>query len=211
MYKSFFKRFFDLIISLVAVILLSPIFLLLSILGFIIMKGNPFFAQKRPGKNEKIFHILKFRTMSNRRDKNGELLPDEQRLNKYGRFLRSTSLDELPQLLNVISGSISLCGPRALAVCYLPYYTDAERHRHDVRPGITGLAQVNGRNNLSWEEKFTYDLEYVNNVSLKMDIYILFKTFKKVFVREGIGQGNDIPVSLHVEREGIKIYTESSS
>ncbi len=169
------------------------------------MGGNPFFFQKRPGKigkdgEEKIFTLIKFRTMSNKKDENGKLLPDSQRLNKYGRLLRATSLDEIPELINILKGDMSFVGPRPLAVSYLPYYTEEERHRHDVRPGLTGLAQVSGRNSISWEKKFEYDVEYVNNMSLAMDIKVMFLTVKKVFVREGIGQGEQRPVSLNVER-----------
>ena len=209
MYRCFFKRFFDFIISLTALIVLSPILLILTIIGAIAMKGNPFFVQRRPGRKdsngkERIFRMIKFRTMSNAKDKKGSLLPDTQRLNKYGRFLRASSLDELPELLNILIGDMSIIGPRPLAVIYLDYYTEDERRRHDVRPGLSGLAQVNGRNAISWESKFAYDLKYVDNLSLKMDLSILFKTVKKVFVREGIGQGEQMPTSLHIERADFK-------
>ncbi len=206
MYAKVLKRALDILVALAALAILSPLLLILIIVGAIAMGGNPFFLQKRPGRiskatgEEEIFSIIKFRTMDNRKDKNGNLLSDEERLNKYGRFLRSTSLDELPQLINVLVGDMSLIGPRALAVCYLPYYTAEERRRHTVRPGITGLAQVNGRNSLSWEEKFMHDVNYVDNVSFTMDVKILFKTVKKVFVREGIGQGEEMPESLHIQR-----------
>ncbi len=205
MYKRFFKRFFDFTLSLLALVVLSPILLILVIIGAIAMKGNPFFTQLRPGKKdkngeEKIFKLIKFRTMSNAKDKDGNLLPDDVRLNKYGRLLRSTSLDELPELINILIGDMSIVGPRPLAVKYLPYYTEEERHRHDVRPGLTGLAQVMGRNNLSWSDKFSYDVQYVNSISLVCDIKIIFLTVKKVLIREGIGQGEQIPVSLHKER-----------
>lgn len=200
MYRHFFKRVFDIICSLLALTVLSPLFLVLIVLGAIKMKGNPFFTQNRPGYKEKIFKMIKFRTMSNERDENGKFLPDEVRLNKYGRFLRSTSLDELPELINILIGDMSVIGPRPLAVSYLDYYTEEERHRHDVRPGLSGLAQVSGRNAISWEDKFAYDLEYVNNISLVLDIKIIIRTVVNVLKREGIGQGSEAPVSLSVER-----------
>ena len=215
MYEKFFKRFFDFSLSLFALIVLLPVLLLLTIIGAIAMKGNPFFTQPRPGKKgkdgkEKVFKLIKFRTMSNAKDENGNLLPDEKRLNSYGRFLRSTSADELMSLWNILKGDLAIVGPRPLAVLYLPYYTKEERHRHDVRPGLTGLAQVNGRNNLSWDEKFAYDLQYVNHITFLGDISILFKTVKKVFVHEGIGQGEAMPVSLHVERENWTLTNEGA-
>lgn len=192
MYAKFFKRFLDFILSLMALTVLSPLLLTLSIIGAIAMKGNPFFIQARPGKKgkddkERIFNLIKFRTMSNAKDKEGNLLSDDVRLNKYGRFLRSTSLDELPELINILKGDMSIVGPRPLAVQYLPFYTEEERERHSVRPGLTGLAQVSGRNSLKWREKFGYDLEYVKNVTLKHDIKIILKTVLTVFKREGIG------------------------
>ena len=179
--------------------------IILMIIGAIAMGGNPFFLQPRPGKKgkdgeEKIFKLIKFRTMNNKKDSEGNLLPDIDRLNKYGRILRATSIDELPEIINILKGDMSIVGPRPLAVQYLPYYTEQERHRHDVRPGLTGLAQVSGRNAISWEQKFKYDIEYIENISLVNDIKILFMTVKKVFERDGIGQGEEIPVSLHVER-----------
>lgn len=205
MYGKCIKRLLDFVLSFTALLVLSPVLLLLVIMGAIQMGGNPFFFQKRPGKigkdgEEKIFTLIKFRTMSNKKDENGNLLPDSQRLNKYGRLLRATSLDEIPELINILKGDMSFVGPRPLAVSYLPYYTEEERHRHDVRPGLTGLAQVSGRNSISWEKKFEYDVQYVNNMSLAMDIKVMFLTVKKVFVREGIGQGEQRPVSLSVER-----------
>lgn len=205
-YANYVKRFLDFTLSLCGLIVLSPLLLLLLIIGAVAMKGNPVFLQERPGKigkdgKEKIFKMVKFRTMSNERDANGNLLPDEKRLNAYGRFLRATSCDELLELINVLKGDMSIVGPRPLAVVYLPYYTEAERHRHDVRPGITGLAQVNGRNALSWEQKFAFDLEYVRNVTFLMDVTIIFRTAAKVLVHEGIGQGESAPVSLHIERK----------
>lgn len=200
MYRHFFKRVLDIACSFLALAVLSPVFLVLIILGAVKMHGNPFFTQNRPGYKEKIFKMIKFRTMSNEKDENGKFLPDEVRLNKYGKFLRSTSLDELPELINILIGNMSVIGPRPLAVSYLDYYTEEEHHRHDVRPGLSGLAQVSGRNAISWEQKFAYDIEYVNNVSLALDIKIIIRTVVNVIKREGIGQGSEAPVSLSVER-----------
>ncbi len=200
MYRKFFKRFFDILLSAVAIAVLSPILLVLIVLGAIFMRGNPFFCQARPGRNEKIFKMIKFRTMSNARGSDGKFLPDEVRLNKYGRFLRATSLDELPELLNIFKGDMSIIGPRPLAVSYLQYYTQEERHRHDVRPGLTGLAQISGRNALSWEQRFRLDLEYIRTLSFMTDVKIIVGTVTKVLKREGIGQGEEAPVSLSVER-----------
>lgn len=189
MYKNFFKRVFDFTLSLIGLILLSPIFLLLWLLLAAANKGaGAFFTQERPGKNEKIFKVIKFKTMTDERDCAGILLPDAQRLTKMGKFVRSTSLDEIPQLINVLKGDMSLIGPRPLLVQYLPLYNEKQKRRHEVRPGITGWAQINGRNTISWEEKFEYDLWYVENISFLVDIRILFLTIKKVFVREGISQ-----------------------
>mgnify|MGYP002597894283 CR=1 FL=1 len=180
MYKKFFKRFFDIILSLIAIIILSPVYLIISVLVLIFMGWPILFKQPRPGKNEKIFNMYKFRTMTNKKDKDGNLLPDEQRLPKFGRFLRKTSLDELPEIFSIFIGKMSIVGPRPLVVQYLPYYTEEEHHRHDVRPGLTGWAQVNGRNNLNWDDRFKLDIEYVNNISLIFDIKIIFLTIKKV-------------------------------
>ena len=180
MYQHFFKRLFDFLISLCALIALSPVLLVLIVLGAVKMKGNPFFTQLRPGKNEKIFKLIKFRTMTCEKDKNGNLLPDDQRMTKYGRMLRSTSLDELPELINILKGDMSIIGPRPLLVKYLPYYNEEEKHRHDVRPGLTGYAQVHGRNALRWEERFALDVEYARNISLKGDIAIIIQTVKSV-------------------------------
>ena len=174
-YRCFFKRFYDILLSGIALLVLSPILLVLIVLGAIKMKGNPFFTQQRPGKKEKIFRLIKFRTMTCEKDENGNLLPDEKRLTKYGKFLRSTSLDELPELINIFIGNMSIVGPRPLLVQYLPLYNENQRHRHDVRPGLTGLAQANGRNTVSWKDKFDMDVEYVNNVSLFLDIKIILK------------------------------------
>lgn len=186
MYKNFFKRFLDIVLSLFAIIILSPVYLIISIFVLIFMGWPIFFKQPRPGKNEKIFNMYKFRTMTNKKDKDGNLLPDEQRLNKFGRFLRKTSLDELPELFCIFWGKMSIVGPRPLLVRYLPYYTDEERHRHDVRPGLTGWAQVNGRNNLKWDDRFKKDVEYVNNLSFLFDMKILLLTVKKVLFKEDI-------------------------
>lgn len=191
MYEKFFKRVIDFVASLVALILLSPVLLLLTIIGSFAMKGNPFFRQPRPGKkdkygNEKIFKLVKFRTMSNAKDKDGALLPDEVRLNKYGNFLRRTSLDELPELWNIFKGDMSIVGPRPLLVSYLPYYTDEERHRHDIRPGLTGLAQVSGRNTVPWEERFKLDVYYRNNINFLTDAKIIISTIMAVLSHQGI-------------------------
>ena len=186
MYAKYIKRFLDLFLSLCALLALSPVLLVLTVLGAWKMKGNPFFTQLRPGKDEKIFRLIKFRTMTCETDAEGKLLPDEQRLTKYGTFLRSTSLDELPELVNILKGDRSIVGPRPLLVEYLPYYTEKEKHRHDMRPGLTGLAQVNGRNNLTWEEKFSYDLEYVDHISLYMDLSVMLKTAWKVVKRADV-------------------------
>lgn len=186
MYAKFFKRVLDALLSLLALLILSPVLLVLTVLGAIIMKGNPFFVQKRPGKNEKIFNLIKFRTMTCEKDENGKLLPDAQRMTRYGRILRRTSLDELPELINILVGDMSIVGPRPLLVKYLSRYNEEQRHRHDVRPGLTGYAQVNGRNAVSWEERFRLDVEYVRNITFKGDMKIILKTIKSVLKREGI-------------------------
>ena len=187
MYKHFFKRIIDITLSLIGFLIISPIFIVVWIWLTIANKGaGALFFQERPGKGEKIFKVIKFKTMTDERDASGNLLPDAQRLTKVGRFVRSTSLDEIPQLLNVIKGDMSLIGPRPLLVQYLPLYNDTQRRRHEVRPGITGWAQVNGRNAISWSQKFDYDVWYVDNISLSLDIKILVRTILKVFKREGI-------------------------
>lgn len=186
LYKPFFKRFYDILLSGIAILVLSPVFLILIVLGAIKMKGNPFFTQQRPGKKGKIFRLIKFRTMTNQKDIAGNLLPDEVRLTRYGKILRTTSLDELPELLNIFIGNMSIVGPRPLLVKYLPYYTIEENRRHDVLPGLTGLAQVSGRNNLIWEERFGIDVKYVDNLSLWLDIKIIINTIKSVFLKEDI-------------------------
>ena len=186
-YAKYIKRPMDFVLSLCAIIVLSPILLVLTVIGAIVMKGNPFFVQERPGKNEKIFKLIKFRTMTCEKDSNGKLLPDEERLTKYGNFIRHTSLDELPELFNILKGDMAVIGPRPLLVEYLPYYTETERHRHDVRPGLSGLAQINGRNAVTWEEKFSWDLKYVGNITFLGDIKIILLTVKKAFIKvEGV-------------------------
>ena len=186
MYAKFWKRIIDFVLSLGAFVVLLPVIVVLAIVGAIKMKGNPFFTQIRPGKDEKLFRLIKFRSMTCEKDKNGNLLPDEKRLTKYGKFIRSTSLDELPELINIIKGDMAIVGPRPLLVKYLPLYNEEQKHRHDVRPGLTGLAQVNGRNAVSWEEKFRFDVEYVKNVTLLGDIKIIVDTVKVVLNRSGI-------------------------
>lgn len=186
MYAKCFKRVLDFILSLLAIIVLSPILFILILLGFVFMKGNPFFTQERPGKNEKIFKLIKFRTMDNRKDKKGNLLPDEVRLNKYGRFLRASSLDELPELINILKGDMAIIGPRPLLVRYLPRYNKRQRHRHDVRPGLTGYAQAHGRNALSWEDKFEMDVWYTRHITFMGDVQIILDTIKTVLKHEGI-------------------------
>lgn len=201
MYAEYFKRFFDFVLSLIAVVALSPIFLLLIIMGAIAMQGNPFFVQPRPGRKgkdgrEKIFKLIKFRTMNNRKDEDGNLLPDSVRLNKYGQILRSTSLDELPELFNIMAGNMSIVGPRPQLVQDMTFMTDEQRRRHNIRPGLTGLAQVSGRNNITWEQKFEYDLEYIKDITLIGDIKIILMTVGRVLkrsdtVREGTSSDID--------------------
>lgn len=185
-YAKYIKRAMDFFLSFCAIVVLSPILIILTIVGAIAMKGNPFFTQLRPGKNEKIFKLIKFRTMTCEKDKDGNLLPDDKRLTKYGKFLRSTSLDELPELVNILKGDMSIIGPRPLLPEYLPYYTETEHHRHDVRPGLTGLAQVSGRNTVSWEKRFELDIQYKNNIKFKKDVLIIIETLKAVFKHENI-------------------------
>ena len=191
LYKQFFKRFYDFVLSLIAIVVLSPLLLILTIVGAIAMKGNPFFTQLRPGKkdkngNEKIFRLIKFRTMSNKKDAAGNLLPDVQRLNKYGAFLRKSSLDELGELINILKGDMSIVGPRPQLVRDMVFMTDVQRMRHSVRPGLTGLAQVSGRNNITWEQKFEYDLQYIRKITLWRDLKIIFQTAFKVFKRSDV-------------------------
>lgn len=200
MYRRFFKRFFDVLLSGLALLVLWPVLLVIAILVRVKLGSPVIYRTERAGKKERIFRLYKFRSMTDTRDEDGNLLPDEQRLSRFGRFLRATSLDELPELWNILKGDMSIVGPRPLAVVYLPYYTEEERHRHDVLPGLTGLAQVSGRNSLTWEEKFAYDLEYIQKMSLFFDMKIILLTVKKVFAREDIGQGAEAPTSLHIER-----------
>ena len=192
MYSKFFKRIIDFTLSLIALIVLFPILLILAIIGAIAMQGNPFFVQQRPGKKnkktgkEKIFKLIKFRTMSNAKDKNGNLLPDDVRLNKYGQMLRKTSLDELPELLNILKGDMSIVGPRPQLVRDMVFMSDEQRRRHLIRPGLTGLAQISGRNNITWEEKFAFDLKYMEKITLLGDLKIIFGTVSKVFKSEDV-------------------------
>lgn len=186
-YEKYFKRPLDLLCGLLAVIVFWWLYLILIVLGTIFMRGNPFFTQPRPGKNGKIFKLIKFRSMDNRKDKNGNLLPDEVRLNKYGRLLRKTSLDEIPEAFNIIKGDMSVIGPRPLLVQYFPLYSEKQRHRHDVRPGVSGYAQVNGRNSITWTHKFELDCEYVKKITFLGDLKILIQTIEKAFIKqEGI-------------------------
>lgn len=188
MYKNYFKRLFDFTIALIGFVALSPEFIVMSLLLSFANNGKPFFFQTRPGKNEKLFRIIKFKTMNDKRDKNGELLSDLDRLTSIGRFTRRTSLDEIPQLLNVIKGDMSLIGPRPLLVEYLPIYNNIQKRRHTIRPGITGWAQVNGRNTISWEDKFKFDVWYVEHLSFQLDMKIIWLTLYKVFKKDGINQ-----------------------
>lgn len=185
-YEKYIKRLLDFVLSLCALIVLSPVLIILTVIGAIKMKGNPFFTQLRPGKDEKIFKLIKFCTMTNEKDAEGNLLPDEERLTRYGKMLRSTSLDELPELWNILKGDMSIVGPRPLLVAYLDRYNTFQARRHEVRPGLTGYAQVNGRNTVSWEERFALDVEYVDNISFLGDIQILINTVMVVLKREGI-------------------------
>lgn len=206
MYKKYIKRILDIILSLIAIIITLPIFLIVGILILIFIGQPAIFRQKRPGKNEKIFTMYKFRTMTNKKDEDGNLLPDELRLTKLGKFLRKTSLDEIPEFINILKGDMSFVGPRPLLVEYLPYYTEEEHHRHDVRPGLTGLAQVNGRNNLDWNDKFQKDLEYVNNITFINDVKIIIDTIKIVFKREGITDNKSATMTkLNNERNKVNV------
>lgn len=205
MYAKCFKRILDFVLSLMALLILWPVLLILAIIGAIAMGGNPFFIQQRPGKNEKIFRLIKFRTMSNAKDKEGNLLPDAERLNGYGKFLRKTSLDELPELLNILVGKMSIVGPRPLLVGYLPRYNEEQKHRHDVRPGLTGYAQVRGRNTISWEERFKMDVEYVRNITFVGDVRILFQTVIAVLKREGISSATSATMEEFVGTEQGKV------
>lgn len=200
MYKNYIKRLLDFTLSLLALILLSPVILIIAILVRIKLGTPVIFKQQRPGKNEKIFTLYKFRTMTDKKDENGNLLPDSERLTKFGKLLRSTSLDELPELVNILKGDMAIVGPRPLLVEYLPYYTEEEKHRHDVRPGLTGLAQVNGRNSISWEEKFKYDVQYVKKITFLGDLKIILKTVKKTVKREDILVGKEFKVGKFIDQ-----------
>lgn len=211
MYAKCFKRVIDFVLSLCALVVLSPLLIVLTIIGAICMKGNPFFVQKRPGKNEQIISLLKFRTMTNEKDKEGKLLPDDVRLVPYGKFLRSTSLDELPSLINIFIGDLSIIGPRPLLIEYLPWYTETEKHRHDVRPGLTGWAQVNGRNTVDWDRRFQLDVEYVNNVSFVFDLKIFFLTIQKVLKRSDIAEDTRVVEGNFAEIRKAKMKTEENN
>ncbi len=192
MYKSFFKRLIDIVLSFLGLLLLSPVILIIVLILLVVNKGNPFFMQPRPGKNEVIFKLIKFKTMTNRRDIDGELLCDNERLTKVGNIIRRTSLDEIPQLINVLKGEMSLIGPRPLLVEYLPLYNEEQKKRHNVRPGITGWAQVNGRNAINWADKFKFDIYYVEQISFFLDLKIIFFTIKKVLMSENINSSGTI-------------------
>lgn len=198
MYKHFFKRLFDFIISATALIVLFPFFLIFTPIVAIAMRGNPFFVQKRPGKKGKIFKMIKYRTMTNKKDEEGNLLPDKDRLTKFGRIMRSLSIDELPELINIFLGQMSIVGPRPLLVSYLPLYNEFQARRHEVRPGLTGYAQVNGRNAISWQEKFELDVYYVDHCSFVLDIKIFFKTILKVLKKDGISQSGEATMEFFV-------------
>lgn len=191
-YGKYIKRILDFVLSLLALVILSPLILIFTIIGAIKMKGNPFFVQKRPGKDGKIFSLIKFRTMTNKKDKDGNLLPDEKRLTSYGKFLRSTSIDEVLEIINILKGDMSIIGPRPLLVKYLPLYNEYQKHRHDVRPGLTGYAQVHGRNAVSWEEKFDMDVKYVQHITFMGDLKILLETVVKVLKRDGISSETSV-------------------
>jgi len=205
MYRHFFKRLFDIVFSAVALIMLSPLLVLLSFIIRVKLGSPVLFKQKRPGKDEKIFTLHKFRTMTDEKDEEGNLLPDEVRLTKFGKFLRSTSLDELPELWDILRGKMSLIGPRPLAVSYLPYYNENEKHRHHVRPGLTGLAQINGRNGVNWDKRFQYDIEYVNNLTFINDVKIFVKTILKVLKKD------DIKVRGTGDLEDFNIYRQKQN
>ena len=204
MYKKFFKRFFDFMLSLIALMILWPVLLALMLVGWVKMKGNPFFTQLRPGKDEKIFKLIKFRTMTCETDENGELLPDEQRLTRYGQILRSTSLDELPELINILKGDMSIVGPRPLLVEYLPRYSPRQRRRHEVRSGLTGYAQAYGRNALTWEDRFEKDVYYADHVSFLLDVKIILKTISVVLKREGISSETSATMEDFMGSEGME-------
>ena len=199
-YRKCFKRVFDIVISIISLVLLSPVLFLLSVLGIVFMDGNPFFVQKRTGKEGNTFSLIKFRSMNNKHDDYGNLLPDDERLSKYGRFIRTTSLDELPELINILKGDMSLVGPRPLLIEYLPYYTEVERCRFDVLPGLTGLAQINGRNAIDWDTKLSYDVQYVQDITFRKDLIIVLKTFFKVLKRSDIQLGREFKTGKFIEQ-----------
>lgn len=204
MYEKYIKRIFDFILSLISIIILMPVMIVIYILVRIKLGKPVIFKQERPGRNEEIFTLYKFRTMTEEKDEKGNLLPDEQRLTKFGKMLRRTSLDELPELFNILKGDMSIVGPRPLAIIYLPYYNEKEKHRHDVKPGLTGLAQVNGRNNLIWEDRFKYDLKYVENVSFINDCKIILKTIMEIFKKEDVvtrGTGKNIDFNVYRQNQ----------
>ena len=201
MYAKYIKRMLDFILSLIALIVLSPLMIIIGILVRIKLGKPVIFKQKRPGKNEKIFTLYKFKTMTDEKDEQGNLLADEKRLTKFGKFLRSTSLDELPELWNILKGEMAIVGPRPLLVEYLPLYNEEQKHRHDIKPGLTGLAQISGRNAIQWEEKFKEDIEYVNNITFIQDTKIILKTFIKVFKKDGINQEGNATIRKF---EGVK-------
>ena len=201
LYANYIKRLLDFLLSTIALLVLSPIIVLLTGIGAIAVKGNPFFTQERPGRNEKVFKLIKFRTMTNEKDKSGEYLPDNIRLIPYGRFIRKTSLDELPELINIWKGDMAIVGPRPLLIRYLPYYSEEERKRHTVRPGLTGLAQINGRNSLAWDSRLAMDVKYVENLSFTGDIKIILKTIVKVIRKDDVvDAGNFEILDLDHER-----------
>ncbi len=208
-YERYLKRFLDIVLSLFAIIVLAPLLLVIAV--FVRRKlGKPvLFTQERVGKDEKIFKIYKFRTMTDERDTDGNLLPDEVRLTSFGRLLRSTSIDELPELFNILKGEMSIIGPRPLPPCYLPYYTEQEQRRHSISPGLSGLAQINGRNNVSWDNKFAYDIEYLDKISFLQDLKIVLLTIKQVLIKDGIGQGEERPVNLYDIRKPRKAYLDT--
>jgi undecaprenyl phosphate N,N'-diacetylbacillosamine 1-phosphate transferase len=199
-YAKYIKRILDIICALLAMIVFCWLYAIVAILVRVKLGSPVIFKQQRPGKDEKIFTLYKFRTMTDERDENGELLPDEVRLTEFGKALRSTSLDEIPEVWNILKGDMSVVGPRPLAVQYLPYYTESERHRHDVRPGLTGLAQVSGRNNLRWEEKFFFDLEYVRACNFILDVKIIFQTVRKVVCRKDVVTGDTVVIGNYISR-----------
>lgn len=205
-YARYIKRFLDFILSLCALIVLSPVLLILTVVGAIVMKGNPFFVQERPGKiepktgKEKIFNLIKFRTMTCQKDNDGNLLPDARRLTPYGNLLRKSSLDELPELINILKGDMSIVGPRPLLPEYLPYYTQEERHRHNVRPGLTGLAQINGRNAIDWDTKLAFDVEYISKIAFMFDVKIIFGTVHKVIKHTDVLVGNEFKAGKFIDQ-----------